>query len=287
MKIGTFKLPFLREELTDSRNQTAVERSSTAELFTLDRADQIQLQWDAADNVAVLLSFSDGTQSTQTLPGGDQVEIAVTARVDVAIAGDLKQIEDFAAWSGEPFGAFVGGAIHYQTGDGYNPGGAGGALYASSDYFVWTIDGSIETNGLNVFASISGADASNSGIPAVDSINPLGFVIQGGYMVIPDKLEPFIRYEYIDSDDASLSDDDASLLTIGVNYYFEKSHDAKLTVDLVFLLDGDDLGNMNNPGGSAATGQGFGGDDLDNVGFSESIVDEGTVVLRIQFQLLF
>ena len=34
-------------------------------------------------------------------------------------------------------------------------------------------------------------------------------------MLVPDKVEPFVRWEYIDLDDSSLSEDQISLLTAG------------------------------------------------------------------------
>jgi len=114
-------------------------------------------------------------------------------------------------------------------------------------------------------------------------VDQIAFVIQGGYMVIPDKLEPFIRYEYLDGDDpdgSAATDDDAHILTFGVNWYFEKSHDAKFTADVVVLLDGgrgetiDHSVLGGSPNGAA-------------LGFSEATTDEGTVIFRFQFQLLF
>lgn len=59
--------------------------------------------------------------------------------------------------------------------------------------------------------------------------------------VIPNSgWEPFVRWEYLDLDDAvndgSNTYDDLNLLTVGVNRYFNQ-HAAKFTLGVVFALD--------------------------------------------------
>ncbi len=277
LKFGKFKLPFLREELTSSKRQLAVDRSSVTEFFTLDRSEQIQLEITPADNIKAVVSFNDGADEEFSTIGADEVELSVTARIDVALAGNLKQMKDFAAWSGEPFGLFVGGAVHYQTGDAKNDGN--GSSSGLANYFGWTIDGSVETNGLNIFAALMGnSHDADTGSGRFDG-DQLGLLIQGGYMVIPDKVEPFVRFEWIDSDQAALTDDDAMLLTIGGNVYFKK-HNAKLTVDVVLILDGDDFSSFSNDFTNSQDGDGLG------FASGDSLTDD-TVLVRIQFQLLF
>jgi hypothetical protein len=155
VKAGQFKLPFMREELTSSSRGLAVERSAVNEFFSTQRSEQIQLQIAPADNIRILASISDGSNEGFSTIGADAVEFAFTARVDIALQGDLAQTKDFSAWSGEPTGIFLGGAIHWQLGDGFNTAGVAPAN-SSQDYFSWTIDGSIEMNGLNIFAAIVG-----------------------------------------------------------------------------------------------------------------------------------
>lgn len=282
VKAGLFKLPFMREELTSSSRQQAVERSGVNELFSAQRSEQLQLQVKPADNIRALVSISDGSNEGFSTLGADPVEFAVTARIDVALQGSLAQTTDFSAWSGEATGLFVGGAVHYQLGDGYNTVGVN-AANSSVDYFAWTVDGSFESNGFNVFAAFVANHIDSSPTSGItEDGDQMGFVVQGGYMVIPDKLEPFVRLEYMEDDDVANAgaDEDAWLLTFGVNYYFEKGHDAKFTADVVWLVDGTTYSGLTNGhGASAQAGTGS--------GFSEAVVDEGTVLLRLQFQLLF
>ncbi|MBI1374846.1 MAG: hypothetical protein GC159_19180 [Phycisphaera sp.] len=265
LKAGKFKLPFLREELTSSRRQLAVDRGVVSEYFTLNRAEQVQLKYDPMDAVKLMVSLSDGANSETSTIGADSSEFAITARADVKLAGEWGQMKDYNAWEGEPFAAFVGGALHYELGDGKN-----GQAF---DAFSWTVDGSVETNGLGVSVAGMGAHIEpDSG----DSADIYGLVVQGAYQVIPNKLEPFVKFELIDSNDTG-SDDTAYFLTFGGNYYFDK-HDAKFTLDMIWWIDGS-LPPANPIGASAtSSGLGFASGDPHS---------EDALVLRAQFQLLF
>jgi hypothetical protein len=260
---GKFKLPFLREELTSSKRLLAVDRSVVGEFFTLNRAEQVQLSFKS-DMIKAAVSVSDGANSETSDIGGDGVEFSVTGRVDIKIQGDWKQAADFTAWSGEPMAIFLGAALHQQFGDGNNA-----AL--DENYFSWTIDGSVEMNGLGIFAAVTGGHI-DSESASLDR-DMMGIVLQASYN-FNDTIEPFVRLEYLDSDGAG--DDTAVFLTVGGNYYFKK-HDAKFTLDFLFFIDGD--APTVNTFGASTTGTGF--------GFSGDGVDQDTVIMRAQFQLLF
>lgn len=263
VKFGKFKLPFLREELTSSSRLLTVERGPATEFFTLDRAEQLQLGL-TTDMIKALVSISDGSDSETTDIGDDLVEIALTGRVDVKLAGDWKQWDDVSAWSGEAFAAFLGAAVHFEAGDGRNGG--------SANYLAWTVDGSIETNGLGIMAALTGGHTDNDS--GAGDRDMLGFMVQIGYMVIPDTLEPFIRWDYIDGDVDG--QDEASFVTVGFNYYFKK-HNAKFTADVLWFTCGEDPSG--NPFGNSEVGSGL--------GFSGDGATEDTALVRLQFQLLF
>ncbi len=101
----------------------------------------------------------------------------------------------------------------------------------------------------------------------VDDAEPSGFHVQAGY-TIDDRIEPFARYELIDTDVDGA--DEISIVTAGVNYYFQK-HAAKLTIDGVYALD---------PLTGIGVSDGFGlQGDADG--------EDGQFAIRAQFQLLF
>jgi len=266
---GRFKAPFLREELTSSGRQLAVDRSSVTELFTIGRTEGIQLTWES-DHVKLAGSINDGAQNGEANVMGDfhtdTTDIAFTARADALLAGQWSQMKDFSAWDGEQMAVFLGGAVHYEIGE----SGDSQASTGFDDAFTWTVDGSLEMNRANVY----GAVMSQSINPAAgERLTHWGYLVQGGYMVIPDKLEPFARVEYIDLEGA----DEVWVLTLGSNYYLNK-HNAKFTADVVWGIE--PLAGLGGTGvGASGTSSGLG---LRSDGSGDN-----QVAIRAQFQMLF
>ncbi|MEM1212824.1 MAG: porin [Planctomycetota bacterium] len=282
VKVGKFKLPFLREELLSSSRQLAVDRSMSTEFFTLDRSEQIQLSY-SADNFKVAVSINDGADEEFSDSGLDPVEIGFTGRVDIKVMGDWGQMKDFVAWLGdEDAGLFIGIAVHFQAGDGNN---ADNSSEAEANYTAWTIDVLYENSGLSIMAAYIGGSVEVDNGATIDSgtadRDPSAFVVQTGYMVT-EKLQPFVRFDFIDGDFAAAEDIQA--FTFGLNYYIQK-HKVKLTGDVIWVFDGDfsagglddnfDFGND-----AFSTGLGFTGE-------NESADDDDIFVVRIQLQVLF
>jgi hypothetical protein len=233
-----------------------VERSGINELFTAGIIQGIGLTWDLHDQVKLAAALSDGRQSGEAaskLYDHDTTDYALTARVDVLLAGDWGQQADFSAWSGEEMAVFVGAAVHDETGE------SGGADIDSDS---WTVDGSIEYNGLSLYAAYVEADI--DGLAAT----PEGTVVQGGYNIPvgENSLEPFVRWEQLDVDVAGA--DDVEVLTIGVNYYLD-GHNAKFTLDVMMAQDPIPAGNS-----------------VTNL-LADAAGEDDQTVLRAQFQLLF
>ena len=279
---GKYKVPFLREELTSSKRQLAVDRGLVTEFFTADRSEQVSLVYSDGP-LQAQLSMHDGADEEFSTIGADPVEYAIAGRIDYAIAGSLSQIKDFNAWSSDETGIFIGGAFNYQVGDGAN---ADNSSESDANVFGWTVDGSIEMHPLAVYLAFMGAHTDDDNGPgglAFDR-DMYGFLAQANYQVIPDVLEPFVRFEWVDTDSgASGSDDEAYFLTFGANWYVDEAkHNSKITADIVWVLDGFDSGFDSNPWGNSMTsdGLGFSGD-----GGSDLIDD--TFLFRLQYQLLW
>lgn len=257
---GKMKLPFLREELVSSSRQLAVERSTTNEFFTLNRAEGVRLTY-GDDNWVVNFMVSDGANSEDSDFNNDQSELALTIRGDIALEGDLDQGKDFTGWSGEGQSLILGGALHYETGDGKNGGLA--------DYSGYTADVSYENSGFNLFGAYIMAEVDPDASGA-DDREMNGIVLQGGLHVVPDKVEVFLRWEYIDGD--LPGEDEFDAWTAGVNYYIN-GHQTKFTADVVYL--NEMLPTANPFGASIGTGLGL----IDG--------KEDEMAIRTQFQLLF
>ena len=304
---GEDKAPFLRESLTQSYNQLAVERSLINYIFTLGGAQGIGMVWVPSELLKVQLMFNDGSRSgengsqtiTQQLNDSDgdfnslavlngkgfnagRSDIAATGRVDVKLAGQWVDMDDFAAWPDRPFSAFVGGAFHYEVGRTGDDG-------SNNNFFSWTVDGSAKYKGFGFYGAVVGMHtqyekALSDGGLGDDSL--YGGVAQGSWNY-NSQFEPFIRYEVFISQSLRgklagtsntniLPQDTINLVTVGANWY-NKKHSAKATVDMVWAL------NHLPPALfvlSDATGR--------NTGLLIDANDhKNQLVLRVQYQLLF
>jgi hypothetical protein len=277
IQVGQFKPLFLREENISSFRQLAVERSYSADYFTIDYAQGAELTY-AGEWFRPSLTFYDGSYTQNSEFNADRTNFAIAGRGEFKLAGDWKQFGDFTSWSKDKFGLLLGIAAAYERGE------EGGGTN-TPDVFKYTADISAEYAGLNLFAALYGQTFKNNGSTAglptnLDDASQLGFVAQAGAFVIPDKLELFGRYEWIDFDGVYyrnsgaatsstknlVGEDNLNIVTFGANYYFRK-HNLKATIDLQWVLD---------PLPASNTGSGL-----------LSSADEDQIALRTQLQWSF
>ena len=256
---GLMILPFLAEDQVDSTRLLAVERTLTNEFFTAGRAEGIRLTYGDGP-LTITGMVSDGASSDRTDFEDDTSEIAITARVDYVVEGEASQGEDFTGWSGEEQFLRIGGAYHLEYGDSRNGG--------TSDYDAYTVDAHYENGAFNLFGAYTGAsiDPDSGSDRDMD-----GYVIQGGLHVVPDKVEIFAQYFFIDGDVSGEDDFDACVF--GVNYYVN-GHRTKLTLDVLLLNE------------AAPTSNPFG----DSIVTSRNGLitgDEDEMAVRGQIQVLF
>lgn len=300
VKVGQFKAPFLREELVDSKYQLAVERSFTANYFTVDYTQGVQIGYNgelAGTPFRAAVMMHDGSYAANSNFNADTTDLAVAARGEVLLAGTWEQFDDFAAWSGDSFGLMIGAAFDWEggeTGDTRFIHNSHDHDQNPADIHKWTVDVSLEVPefyGFNAFGAIIGQHFSANGGAFVDDLtdgsrDQYGFVIQSGVFLIPDRWDVFARGEWIDLNGmtyynnlhnlgaVAIFNDDANydkhcILTFGTNYYFQK-HAAKATLDLMWVLNTMD--DINDP----LTGVSEDGSN-----------DEDQLVVRAQFQFLF
>lgn len=223
IRAGQFKPPVLREELISSGRQLAVERSLLNERFNQDFSQGVEVGWEG-DWIRGQFMFHDGTGNRNTAALSSTSEWAFSARAEVLLGStDWKQFDDFTSWSGESFGVLVGAAINWERSEfGLSGTPAGGKVAP----LTLTVDAQIEFGGANLYGAFVYRDTDTEGSGSQDQI---GFVIQGGVFIIPDEVELFARYEWGDPD--SSAEDDLSVATVGVNWYWAK-HAAKWTTDV-------------------------------------------------------
>lgn len=276
---GRFKDGFLRESIVQDQRQLPVERSLIDNIFGNSYVEGIQAVWTPVDALKITASFHDGSKSGDG--GGtndfntDVTNYAATVRGDVKILGDWKQLDDFSSWSGAGTGLFVGAAATYQeseTGD-----QQASTIY--DDRFKATIDATFKTSGFafyNAFVIEEARvnDGATGGAFANHTRENFGAIVQLGYFVIPDKLEPFARYEWLNIDSDAGSPGAVNIFTFGANYYIKK-HAAKFTVDVVWAAEG------------LTPASTFAGNTSGAGTLNDSPVNEDQVAIRAQFQLLF
>ncbi|MCA9290762.1 MAG: hypothetical protein KDA25_06515 [Phycisphaerales bacterium] len=259
IKVGQFKLPFLREELVSSSAQQAVERSLVNERFNQDFAQGIELGWEANDQWHFAFDFSDGFGSRNTRAASantTDTEYAFTARAEYLASGSWKQFKDLSAARGQETGVLLGAAAHYQKDDFGNSAGP------EVERFTWTVDASAEFDGWNLFGYVVGNHLSADG--AADS-DQFGVVVQGG-VYLSEALEVFARYEWGDDDSSA---DDLSVITVGLNQHYNTY--LKASVDFGYALN-------------EVTGSW----DSDSAGWrTDGAGQDGQFVARAQIQLLF
>lgn len=251
------KLPFLREELMSSKRLLAVDRGLSTEFFTLNRAEQIQLQFNQ-DRYRLTGALSDGANESYNNP--DRGDFALTGRAEfLAIGENWRQNRDMMAWDAETH-LFIGAAAHYETG--------------STDTLAYTVDALFKSGNVAVLGAVMGAALENS--TTGNDTDPFGVLLQAGLNVTKE-LQPFVRWDYVDDDTAN---EPLQAVTLGANYYL-KGHSAKFTLDAVWIYAGD---NPSINGSSLAGGQMSSGLGLSSSGHSDS---DDQIAVRAQFQLLF
>ena len=258
VKLGQFKLPFLREELISSSKQLMIERSLVNERFNQDFSQGIEGSWHD-DQWSFKLAYSDGFKSRNSRPTTDERnEYAFTARVEYLAIGDSwKPFKDFTSKVGADSSLMLGAAFNTEK-DSFGTTTANPKVERNS----WTVDASYEADGLSAYAALVGR-STDTGLATTDE---LGFVIQGGFY-LDENTELIARYEW--GDDDSLNDD-LSVLSVGLNQYYG-GHKAKATIDLGYALNGITANWHSNSAGYRP----------------DSALEDGQVVLRTQFQLLF
>ena len=257
LKAGRLKLPFLYEELLSSKRQLAVDRGLSTEFFTLNRAEQIQLGLSPADALKLQLAVSDGANTNSSGATTDPVEYAVTLRAQSSLSGEWGQMKDLVA-HGDDFAAFVSGAVHIESQEGEG----------ADELLAWTVDGIIKSGNLSLMGAVMGASGDT------DDRSQLGLLAQAG-LSVSEQMQPYVRLDRIDDDAA----DAVTAVTAGLNYYFN-THRAKLTTDVVYVVD------PANPGAVSGLN---GGEFSSGVGLSSAQLNgaDPQIAIRAQLQVLF
>jgi len=254
LTMGQFKIPYLYEYLVSETRLQFIERSLVAGEFCGTYTQGIMLSY-SSEQFRAYASFNDGLSTLNTRWDADGTDYAGTGRVEVKLAGDWKQYSDWESFRDEDFMAVIAGAIHYQEGE-------HGTITDELEILRWTVDGSVEFGGANLFAALVGNHTENGG-----DIDQIAVVLQGGYF-LTDNWEAIARYEWAHTDVSG--QDDLSVVSAGIVYFFAKQR-LKWQADIGYSFNGigsvwvsDPLGYRLDAGNS-----------------------DGQIVIRTQLHLLF
>jgi hypothetical protein len=274
IKGGRWKQPFALQNLRSSSEQLAVERSLVNELFNVDRSEGVMLSY-TGEQARVYGSLNNGAAAEFSDFDNDRntTDFAVTGRGEVLLAGDWDQLDDASSWGDEGPAAALGAAAHWEE-------GTTGTAATNDNFLLWTADASAEAGGFGATAAVYGRHTDNE--LAADTDN-YGAYVEGGYMIVPDTIEPFVRYQWIRTDGQVAAvqngavEKDTNLITGGVNWY-HYGHASKFTLDVVYALDplAPGLAGTDPTDTPTSTGLGL---------LQDAPGEDGQVALRAQYQL--
>lgn len=250
---GLFKDPLSHEQQSSSKKLLAVDRSLLNE-YLIGSDDFVQgvglLYGDDSNPLHAEFAFTDGSQSGNTDFRYTGSGFGLAARVEYKFEGDWKNYSDFSALNNKKDLFVLGAGVDFTQ-------------YGSTNALTHTIDAQYElTNGWGFYVAYVGLYAESDD----ESYYEGGILAQASYL-LDRHWEIFGRYDFLWLDEAFVPAGHSSNLheiTAGVNYYLE-SHNAKFTIDVVYLPDGAP---------SSYSG----------IGVLAS--DDSEFILRAQFQLL-
>ena len=268
---GQWKVPMTREELVDEGKQLAIDSSEVNQYFTAGRSQGVAYKW-GGDAFRGIVGISDGARQANTdlyATAPLSSDFAVSGRFEFLLAGSWDQFDDFTSPMGSEDGLMIGVAGHYQTG----PGDAG---VAEADIYEYSVDVSYESDGWNIFASLTGRDI-DPDTAGIASGQDIGVVVHAGVYLNEDT-EIYARYGqiFLDSDAVPPGmGDESAEVTFGVNRYFH-GHAAKFSLDVVTYLDESTGSFIGGPIGADT-----------QIGRRGDATDDGEVAIRAQMQLMF
>jgi hypothetical protein len=270
-RAGQFKQPYSRESMIDARYQLTIERSLLDSFYTAGRSQGLWVDW-TSDAIRAFGTLTNGFNQTNMTWNTEDTEIAFVGRLEVMLSGMWEQFNDATSRQGEETGILIGGGFQWEREE-YGSSASAGGNDLEAETIGFTVDGTIELGGANIFAAFNYRDLKEDADTTLGSVSQWGFLVQGGFFLTPE-IEIYGRYEYSDPDfpdspAGAYSLDDLSVLTFGGNYYFNDN--VKFSADFGYSLQRvEDIFADNRAGWLSDTGGG-----------------SGQWIIRTQVQLLF
>ncbi len=228
IKIGQYKVPFGRQELTSSGSQQFVDRSTVSNTFARGRDIGLQL-WGTPNGGVIDWRIGVFNGNGRTVSRNDNDDLQLNARLAWQPFGDVKYSEsDFD--STDKFLLAIAGQYEANTRE---VAASGTALAHQNEQEITGFDISAKYKGFSLFAEqFLRENDRNIGFSDFDDE---GIVIQAGYFVVPKKFEIALRTAEFDSN-SDRDDDERTENGVALNWFWNK-HNHKLQADFRELED--------------------------------------------------
>lgn len=247
-RIGQYRVPFNREELTPTFAQQLVDRSSLNAEFEYDRDIGIGLWGKLGKWFYYQGGIFQGEGESEV--DDDDFGLLWALRVQVSPFGEDQGVSvNFAKEWSLAIGFSIAG-INVEDGSDSELGGARFDAFGddvdSGQVVSLTSDVSLKNSKFNVEFEYNGRFTDPDGF---NSIYDHGARIQAGVFLIPKILELAGRFNFIDFDGSVGNQDVVYEFTPGVNYYLSKNHRWKIQFDYTyttkkFIDEEDDDSNL-------------------------------------------
>lgn len=226
LRVGRFTPAFFREAIVSSGSQQAIDRTSIGNTInpnTNNRVEGVEIRLSPGP-ARLYLTLSEGVGLPINSFNAPASDWGATARVEVLLLGDsFSPFNQYTAPRGTPRGLLLGAAGHVQH------------LRGRGDRAAWTGDLSYQDSGFNAMLMVAGHIAEDRNSPPLADPESLYGVAGHIAWYVTDTVEPFVRYEWATTSDASHPD--LNLITVGANWYVA-GQALKFTVDASLAFDG-------------------------------------------------
>jgi phosphate-selective porin OprO and OprP len=230
IRLGQYKVPFGRQELTSSEKQEFADRSILSGEFTHSRDVGVSV-WGqlAKGKVEYWAGLFNGNGRNK--PTNDNSKYQYDLRLMFQPWGDVKYSEgDFESKDH----ALLEFTLGYEENDKANSTSAppGGNILTNFDDKIVSFDSVLKYKGLFVYGDLYLRKRAPQNGP---SFNSNGWIVQSGYMVKRDVFELAFRYAWWDPSDQASSDEQTEIG--GVANYYVLQHRFKVQADYRQLKD--------------------------------------------------
>lgn len=220
IRMGQYKIPFSRQELSSSAKLQLPDRSIASDYFAYSRQNGAMVHGDMGGLMYAATIWNGQSDGEGRNRGPADNNMFGTAQVvyNIGDYGDRSYEGDYSGTEG--FAATVGAAANYGQG--------ATELEGDFDQIDVNVDAGVRSAGFSLQGEWYWASRDYDDIDGdLGEREDTGGYVQAGYMFVPEEWEVVGRYAIIAFDDDVDVRDDEQEVTVGLNYYIW-GHDLKV-----------------------------------------------------------